>query len=46
MSAAGMLRDVALKRAGGERPSAGRAVVAAFVAGAAAAGMTYKVLRK
>ena len=40
-----LLMRVAADKARGERPSAPRAVAAAFVAGAAVAGVTYKVLR-
>lgn len=39
------LQRIAVDRARGKRPGPGRAIVAAAVAGAATAGLTYKVLR-
>lgn len=41
----GILKRAVAERIGGGRPSAPRAILAAAVAGAAAAGVTYKVLR-
>jgi hypothetical protein len=43
--AAQMLKRVLTERIGGKRPSAPRAIAAAATVGAAAAGITYKVLR-
>jgi hypothetical protein len=42
---AGLLKRVAAERVSGERPGAGRALIAAVAAGAAAAGVTYRLLR-
>ena len=41
----GVLKRAIADRIGGNQPSVGRAIVAAAVAGAAAAGITYRVLR-
>jgi hypothetical protein len=41
----GILKRAVAERAGGKRPSPARAIVAATAAGAAAAGITYRVLR-
>jgi hypothetical protein len=41
----GMVKRVVAERMQGKRPSPVRAIVAATVAGAAAAGLTYRVLR-
>ncbi|HEY1596046.1 MAG TPA: hypothetical protein VGF74_11665 [Thermoleophilaceae bacterium] len=41
----GMVKRVLAERAGGNRPSAPRAIVVAAAAGVAAAGITYRVLR-
>ena len=41
----GTLKRALADRIGGERASVGRAVIAAVVAGAMAAGITYRVLR-
>jgi hypothetical protein len=40
------LKAVAAERAAGKRPSPARAAMAAIAAGAAAAGLTYRVLRR
>jgi hypothetical protein len=42
----GLLREAALKRATGKRPSPLRALLASMIAGAGAARLTYRVLRK
>jgi hypothetical protein len=42
---AGFLKRVAADKASGERPSTVRAIAAAAVAGAAAAAITYKIVR-
>jgi hypothetical protein len=42
---AGFLKRVATDKASGERPSTVRAIAAAAVAGAAAAAITYKIVR-
>jgi hypothetical protein len=39
------IKRIAVERAGGCRPSPPRAFLAAAVAGAAAAGVTYRILR-
>ena len=41
----GIIKRAVADRVGGKRPSAPRAIVAAAAAGAAAAGLTYRVLR-
>jgi hypothetical protein len=41
----GIVKRVVAERIGGKRPSPVRAIVAAAAAGAAAAGITYRVLR-
>jgi hypothetical protein len=42
---ANVLKDAVAKRVGGDRPSPFHAAIAAVVAGAAAAAVTYRVLR-
>ena len=41
----GVLKSAIVKRAGGDKPSVPHAVLAAFIAGAAAAALTYKLMR-
>jgi hypothetical protein len=41
----GLLKRVSVERAMGDHPSVPRAIAAATVVGAAAAGLTYRILR-
>jgi hypothetical protein len=41
----GLVKRVAMERAGGDRPSAPRALIVASAAGAAMGALTYRVLR-
>jgi hypothetical protein len=41
----GVLKSAISKRVGGDKPSVPHAMLAAFVAGIAAAALTYKVMR-